>query len=155
MKDGLNSLGTVRTQAIVLLLLAFLAGAFAGGAIEREVVRRARTTALLRGGRGAPGFPGVRSGRARPSVFLDSIGLSPAQHATIDSIVRKRSARTDSLMKTSRAAYDSTRREIDEVLTAQQRQKLDSLRPRGRPFGGPGMRGAGRGGPPPADSKKP
>ena len=155
MMDGFTSLGTVRTQAIVLLLLAFLAGAFAGGAIEREVVRRARTTALLRSGRGGPGFPAGRGGRARPSVFLDSIGLSAAQHAKIDSIVRKRSARTDSLMKTSRAAYDSTRREIDDVLTAEQRQKLDSLRPRGRPFGGPGMHGAGRSGGSPPDGKKP
>ena len=34
MKEGVDALGRVRAQAIVLLVLAFLAGAFAGGAIE-------------------------------------------------------------------------------------------------------------------------
>jgi Spy/CpxP family protein refolding chaperone len=155
MKEGLVSLGGVRTQALVLLALAFLAGAFAGGVVERVVLRRARAESGMRGPRGGPGFPGSRGGRTGLPSFLERIGLSEAQHAKIDSIVKKRSARTDSLMKMGRAAYDSTRREIDEVLTAEQRQKLDSLRPRGRAFGGPGTRGPGRGGGAPPEGKKP
>ena len=35
MKEGVESLGRVRAQAMVLLVLAFLAGAFVGGTMER------------------------------------------------------------------------------------------------------------------------
>jgi hypothetical protein len=153
-KEPLTSLGTVRTQALVLLVLAFLAGAFAGGVIERVSLRR-RPLGALRGiPRRGPGFDGLRSGGV-PSSF-DRIGLSEPQRALIDSIVRKRSARTDSLMKMSRAAYDSTRSEIDAVLTLPQRQQLDSLRREARASGGPGMRGPRRdASPPPAPQKHP
>jgi Spy/CpxP family protein refolding chaperone len=155
MKAGFASLGSVRTQAIVLLVLAFLAGAFAGGAIERIGSRRMRAALGMRPPRGGPGFPGSRSGRSGFPSMLERVGLSTDQRARIDTIVKKRSARTDSLMKMSRAAYDSTRKEIDEVLTAEQRQKVDSMRAaRGRAFGGPGSRG-GRGGGPPQDAKSP
>jgi hypothetical protein len=156
MKEGITSLGNVRTQAIVLLVLAFLAGAFAGGAIERIGMRRMRAALGVRGGRGTSALPGGRGLRSGFPSILERVGLSDAQHAKIDTIVKKRSARTDSLMKMSRAAYDSTRKEIDEVLTAEQRQKLDSMRAaRGRTFGAPGTRGAGRGNGPPQDAKSP
>jgi hypothetical protein len=154
MKEGMTSAGTVRTQALVLLVLAFLAGAFAGGAIERLSVRRRPTgSSRIGGSRRGPGFDGLRAGNL-PSSF-DRIGLSEDQRLRIDSIVSKRSARTDSLMKMSRAAYDSTRNEIDAVLTVPQRLTLDSLRREARAAGGLGGRGPRRDAPAPDAQKKP
>ena len=150
MSEALKSLGSVRAQAIVILFLAFLAGAFAGGAFEHSELRRRvfvspRSVARMdgrfagRGGRGGPGFEGRAGGlagrggiRGGSPAFLAAIGVSPAQRATIDSIVKRRSVRTDSLMKLSRALYDSTRREIDAVLTKAQRDTLAEMRTRGR-----------------------
>ncbi|MFI5311709.1 MAG: hypothetical protein ACHQQ3_10775, partial [Gemmatimonadales bacterium] len=61
MSETMDSLGRVRAQAIVLLVLAFLAGAFAGGAIERvglRSARGARTSRWFGRGPGAGGGPG-------------------------------------------------------------------------------------------------
>jgi hypothetical protein len=155
----------MRAQAIVLLVLAFLAGAFAGGAIEHlsglRPLRGARTgRGFGRGpGAGSPRAPGTR-GPGGFTAYLDSIGLSADQRTKIDEIVKKRSARVDSVRKLSwdvvSAARDSTRKEMDAVLTADQRRKLDSLRPRGRGgFGPPGSRGPRGGAPPGAEAKRP
>lgn len=150
--SGLSGvLSSARAQAVVVLVLAFLAGAFAGGAFERSDLRRGRPMSVRGGGRGegrfggrgGPGMDG-RSGGNRgrsgpngargggPPPFLDALGVSAAQRAAIDSIVRRRSVKTDSLMKLSRALYDSTRREIDAVLTKAQRDSLEAMRSRGR-----------------------
>jgi hypothetical protein len=164
MSDGLDSLGRVRAQAIVLLVLAFLAGAFAGGAIEHIGLRTSRGARPARGflrgpGSGQPRAPGSR-GPGGFTAYFDSIGLSADQRTKIDEIVKKRSARVDSVRKSSwdvvSAARDSTRKEVDAVLTADQRRKLDSLRPRGGRggFGPPGSRGP-RGGAPGAAAKRP
>lgn len=164
MSDGMDSLGRVRAQAILLLVLAFLAGAFAGGAIEHIGLRTSRGARAARGfgrgpGAGPPRAPGSR-GTGGLTAYFDSIGLSADQRTKIDEIVRKRSARVDSVRKISwdvvSAARDSTRKEIDAVLTADQRKKLDSLRPRGGRggFGPPGSRGSRDGAPPP-ESKRP
>ena len=163
MKEDVAELGRVKTQALVLLVLAFLAGAFAGGAIERVGARQwrgwpgARPGARPGGGRGGSAFGGgARGGRGErgglPPAF-DAIGLSATQRTNIEEIVKRRLPRVDSLMRQSRAminaASDSTRKEIDDVLSADQRRKLDSLRPRGRGFGGAGgLRGPNRGGGP-------
>ena len=159
MKEGVDALGRVRAQAIVLLVLAFLAGAFAGGAIERVSLRqfgaRAFSRGFGRGGPGNPGGPGGPGGRAGrggggprgggprtglPGVY-ESLGLSDAQRAQVDSIVKKRRTRVDSLMQAScavfTAAYDSTNNDIVKLLTAEQRAKFEAARPRGRGFGGP------------------
>ena len=160
----MDALGRVRAQAIVLLVLAFLAGAFAGGATERVALRSTRGTRLGRwfgrgpGGPGAERGPGARGSGGLPPVY-DAVGLTADQRTKIGQIAQKRSARVDSVRRASRevigAALDSTRKEIDVVLTPEQRQKLDSLRPRGRGgFGAPGMRGP-RGSQTPADIKRP
>jgi len=164
----MDALGRVRAQAIVLLVLAFLAGAFAGGATERVVLRPSRGARPMRwfsrgsgpgAERGGPARgPGARGGGGLPA-FYDGLGLTTDQRTKIGEIARKRSARVDSVRRSTwdviSAAQDSTRREIDVVLTPEQRLKLDSLRPRGRGgFAAPGMRGP-RGGQTPTDVKRP
>lgn len=154
--------GKARTQAVVLIVLVFLAGAFAGGATERFMHRRSGGGP---GGQGRPGGGfgfgfGERGGGGRDGVrggprsglppYYNNLGLSDAQRAKIDSIVTKRRARIDSVMKSTMSlvqpAMDSTRDEVNAVLTVDQRAKLDSARARGR------ERQGGRGGPDRSDS---
>ncbi|MBI3567836.1 MAG: hypothetical protein HY084_06490 [Gemmatimonadetes bacterium] len=172
MKDGFNALGSARAQAMLLLVLAFLAGAVAGGAAERVAIRRQWDRIRPWSGRGMMGrgmFGGSRGGGPGGAGFYEQLGLSDAQHKEIDAIVEKRRARVDSVMTVSggimRAAMDSTRREIDAVLTPAQRAQADSLRAQrrnmrgGRGFGGMGdstrARSAPRDGPPGGGAPQP
>ena len=161
MKGGMSFLASVRTQAVVLLAVAFAAGAFAGGAVERFSHRpppgrggppRDRGGPGGRGGFGGPGGPGRgppgRGGPDRGMLGFDErLDLTDQQRAKVDSIVRKRQPRVDSLTQKMwpaiQAAMDTTRAEINAVLTPAQRAHADSLRMRG-----PGGRGRGFGPPP-------
>ena len=155
MKDGVESLGQVRTQALVLLAIAFLAGAFVGGTLERVMYRPSRS-ALARGGsRGGP--PPVRTPRSPGALpfYYDSLNLTADQHSKIEAILSKRTGRLDAAVETAcaviRPMRDSTRTEADAVLTAGQRAKRDSLfaafaNRGGARGGGPGGGGGARGG---------
>ena len=138
MKAGTESLGPVRMQAIVLLLLAFLAGALVGGATERVLLHRAARVDRA-------GGPGGRAG------FYGWLGVSDAQRTQIDAIFAKRRPHLDSLNAMRRSAMDSARKEMDAVLTPDQRAKLDSSRARGRGgrggYGPPGRFDRGMRGP--------
>ncbi len=157
MKEGVESLGRVRAQAIVLLVFAFLGGAFIGGTMERVMRPRglrpaASTTGGPRGGGFSCGGPvagrgGTRAPGSLPSWY-ESLSLTVGQRARIEEILKKRSARVDSAMTAAclvmRPAFDSTSKEVDEVLTADQKMQRDSIRAarpttrgggRGRPFG--------------------
>lgn len=153
MKEGVESLGRVRTQAMVLLAIAFLGGAFVGGTIERVMARPSRQG--IGGARGGPGRsgaarggPGAARAPRAPGALPGSyelLGLSADQHAKIESILAKRSARVDSAMKSVCVvigpARDSTSKEIDAVLTADQRAKRDSIRTARAARGPGGTRG--------------
>lgn len=153
MKESVESLGRVRAQAMVLLVFAFLAGAFVGGTVERLIGRpwRGASRTAGRGGPGADrgGGPGADRTARPPGRLLSSyeaLGLSGDQRAKIEAILAKRSPRVDSVMKSACVvigpAMDSTRKDIDAVLTADQKAKRDSTRAR------PGQRPpGGRGGP--------
>jgi hypothetical protein len=87
-----------------------------------------------------------------PGHLERELGLSPAQSAAVDSITRHRMAQRDSLMAHTfpvmRALLDSTRSDIERVLTPAQRAKFEQLRFR-EPDGPPGImmrRGDGEGG---------
>ena len=138
MKSGMESLGPVRTQAVVLLLLAFLTGALVGGATERVLLHRAARVDRA-------GGPGGRAG------FYGWLGVSDAQRTQIDAIFAKRRPHLDSLNAIRRSAMDSARTEMDAVLTPDQRAKLDSSRARGRGgrggYGPPGRFDRGMRGP--------
>ncbi len=149
MKEGVESLGRVRAQAMVLLVIAFLAGAFVGGTMERVMVRPSRSG--TGGGRGSyqrgGGGPPDRAPRAPGSLppWYESLGLSVDQRAKIEAILSKRSARVDSAMKIACVvigpARDSSSKEADAVLTADQRAKRDSARASRPPTRGGGQRG--------------
>lgn len=165
-----ESVGGVRTQAVLMIVVVFLVGAFAGSAFERMYHRSNRTSApsgrMWGGGRGGPGGP--RVGAAGDSTRLppgyDQIGLTDLQRSRLDSAFARRRPRIDSLMKSTWAivqpAMDSTRDEVNAILTADQRTKLDSLRRsnrgnrggRGRSPGGGGDSTAGGPNRPPRDS---
>jgi Spy/CpxP family protein refolding chaperone len=131
MKEGVESLGRVRAQALVLLAIAFLAGAFVGGTIERVMARPSRSAS-----RGYPrgGSPTVRAPRQPGSLpgWYEPLNLTPDQRSKIEAILAKRSARVDSVMKIACAvlgpARDSSSKEADAVLTSDQRTKRDSIR---------------------------
>jgi hypothetical protein len=158
MKEGVESLGRVRAQAMVLLVIAFLGGAFVGGTIDQAMRWPSRTRALSRGGFMRGGGPSGRGGAAtrgpRPPGALpgsyELLGLSADQHTKIEAILAKRSARVDSAMKSVCVvigpARDSTSKEIEAVLTADQRTKRDSIRTARMAVRGPSGPG-GPGGP--------
>ncbi len=130
MSDSVQSPGRVRAQAIVLLLLAFLAGAFAGGAIERlSHGRRADWPSRggFMGGMARGGY-GARGG-GFPAIY-DSLNLSMGQRATIDTIMMRRRPVSDSLRKAIGANMDATRQAVEAVFTPAQKAKADSMRAR-------------------------
>jgi Spy/CpxP family protein refolding chaperone len=129
--DGVQSPSRVRAQAIVLLLLAFLAGAFAGGAIERvshgrRLDRPSRGGYM--GGMGRGGYGG-RGGGGFPAIY-DSLNLSAAQRAAIDTIMIRQRPMSDSLRKVLGANMDATRKAVEAVFTPAQKAKADSMRAR-------------------------
>jgi hypothetical protein len=149
MKESVESLGRVRAQAMVLLVFAFLAGAFVGGTVERLIGRPSRSGSRTSGRGGAPGADRTARPPGRLLASYEELGLSTAQRTKIEAILAKRSPRVDSVMKSACVvigpAMDSTRNDIDAVLTTDQKAKRDSSRA-ARP---PGSRtgGGGRGGP--------
>ncbi len=153
-----ESAGGVRTQALLMIVVVFLVGAFAGGAFERMSHRGARgglggsgrMWGGGRGGRGGPGgmpggMPSSGSDSTRLPPGYDQIGLTASQRARLDSAFARRRPHVDSLMKATwavvRPAMDSTRSEVNAILTNDQRDKLDSLRRASR--GTRGSRGRG------------
>jgi hypothetical protein len=151
MKEGVEALGRVRAQAMVLLVIAFLAGAFVGGTMERVMVRPSRSGVPRdqrdprdsRGGysRGGPtANRGPRTPGALPTWY-ESLNLTVDQRAKIEAVLSKRSDRVNSAVEAAcliiRPARDSSRKESDAVLTAAQLAKRDSI------FASFGTRGGG------------
>ena len=159
MKEGVESLGRVRAQAMVLLVIAFLAGAFVGGTMERVMYRPSRSNTNPPRGGPRGGDRGARPPGGGPTGWYESLGLTADQRAKIDEILRRRGQRVDSAMNAAcmiiGPARDSSFKEIDALLTPAQKAKRDSVRtarrdsarvsrppaqrsgPRGGPFGCP------------------
>jgi Spy/CpxP family protein refolding chaperone len=137
--EGVESLGRIRRQGIALLILAFITGAIAGGAIMR-MRDRSHDWHMSRDGMG---YIARREGL--PPGF-EALGLSASQKAQITEILKRRRPRTDSLLRVSlaplHAMIDSTRAEIRAVLTPEQRAKMDTMFMRRRGGNGRRMRGA-------------
>ncbi len=140
MTDGIESLGRIRLQGIVLLAVAVVVGALAGAAGER--VRASRV--------GAPPGEFMRPPGGFRGLF-DRLDLSEAQREQIEQIFRESRPLTDSLMNAwmprVRVVMDSVQQRVRNVLTAQQREQLDEMElfRRGRRFGPGGRRPPGAG----------
>jgi hypothetical protein len=141
--------------AALLLLLAALAGVMVGVALDRRV--------LLPHAFGRPDRHQGRFGRP-PAAFLDRIAreleLSPDQRLRVDSILDRSHREICAVKGVVQPRLDSLftrmRREMDLVLTPEQRNKAEKFRKRHHPEdgagpGGPGecLRKGSAGGPPP------
>jgi Spy/CpxP family protein refolding chaperone len=119
--------------AASIIVMSLLTGVIVGVAVDRRV---------LISHRGGPVF--MRTGFHRtmvPGHLEQELGLTRAQSAAVDSIMRHRMSQRDSLMAHTwpimRQLLDSTRSDIERVLTPEQRQKFEKLRFRGPD--GPGV----------------
>jgi hypothetical protein len=141
-----------RLVAALVLLLATLAGGWAGLALDRLVL-------LPRAGSGrfehGPGRhpPRDREFRRR---FAQDVGLSPEQQTLIDSIMDRQGRELRAIRRQVQPQLDSiirrTRRELDSVLTPEQRKKAEAIRRRHPRRSGPPVEEGppdAQGGPPP------
>ena len=137
MKKGIESLGRLRAQGLVLQGLAFVSGGFAGIAIEHaRLASRARAEAppMTRS------FP--RRGLLPPQ--LEHFDLSEEQRAEIEAILERTRPATDSILQRAMprlgAIMEEAREEIRQVLTPEQRRRLDAEMPSRRGRRGPRAR---------------
>ena len=129
--------------AASVIVMSLLTGVFLGVAVDRRVFLP-HGQIFMRTRLHGPGLP---------RRLASELGLSPAQSASVDSIMRHRMSQRDSLMAHTwpvmRQLLDSTRYDIERILTPEQRAKFEQLRY--REFDGPPgimMRhGEGEGGP--------
>lgn len=104
--------------AIVLYVLAVVAGAAIGIAVDRTLLVERR----------GPGRPDPREMRRR---FYDDLSLSPAQRAQMDTILEQRSTAYRTLMAPLRPQQDSiaaeARARMVALLTPSQRETYERL----------------------------
>src|SRR5579872_6051110 len=134
--DGLFRLTAVRPMRIPvwfvaagIIVMSLLTGVIVGVAVDRRMLlhRPGGPFFLARGG-----YPGGHHVTMAPERLRVELGLSPAQTASVDSIMRHRMAQRDSVMAHTwpvmRQLLDSTRTDIESVLTPEQRTKFEQLR---------------------------
>lgn len=144
-----------RLLGVALLGMTFVAGALSGAALERVLSSPEPVLSGGEGGwrRGPRGGPPRESG-VPPDIF-DELGITPEQRQEIDAILQRRIVETGQFWEQYgpllQAIVDSTRLEIREVLTPEQRAEYDRRRMERRRFvpgvvpqGSPGHREDGR-----------
>jgi Spy/CpxP family protein refolding chaperone len=116
--------------AATIIVVSLLTGVVVGVAVDRRM-------------HAWPPGHGMRFQTHRtmvPGHLEHELGLSPAQSAAVDSIMRYRMGERDSLIAHTwprmRQLLDSTRSDIERVLTPEQREKFEKLRSHGPPMGG-------------------
>lgn len=139
-----------RALATLVVVVALLTGIVVGMAADRRLAMRWRgpfgghftaghgPRAWGADGRGGP--DGTRGGAPADRMrqrFATELGLTPAQMAQVDSIMTRsmaeRHAIEDSVRPRMRTILDSTRSQIERVLTPDQRQKFEAWRTRNHP----------------------
>jgi Spy/CpxP family protein refolding chaperone len=121
-----------------VLLVTFLAGSFAGAA----VMHLARVTPAPSEPRPVSAPPervieNMKMARSGIPVTYEALDLTPAQRFQIARIMDANRRRTDSLLSETwpklHALLDSIQRQVEQVLTPAQRQRLAALRRGGLP----------------------
>jgi Spy/CpxP family protein refolding chaperone len=134
-----------RILAALVLFLVAVAGGLAAVVVDRFVLRPPHGPPFHGFGRGPGGGPPERE-RAARERFAKELGLTPAQRVRIDSLMDRQLKEIRAVRQQVQPRLDSivgeTRREIDAILTAEQRKKAQELAH--RRFG---ERGEWRGGP--------
>ena len=114
----------------LLLLMVFAAGMVTEAWVGRLRMERIHAFIAPRGGR--PAF-----GPERDRHFGENLGLDSAQRVRVDSIFARRRVEIDSFWsgpgKSLRAIMDSTRQDVRNVLTPEQRARFDRRHAEGRP----------------------
>jgi hypothetical protein len=109
--------------AAVVVVVSLLTGVVVGIAVDRRV--------LIHRGPFMAGHTRWHSPIV-PGRLEHELGLTPSQSAAVDSVMRHRMAQRDSLMAHTfpvmRALLDSTRVDIERVLTPDQRSKFEKMR---------------------------
>ncbi len=109
--------------AAVVVVVSLLTGVVVGIAVDRRVLVHRGPFMVSRGHWHGPIVPGR---------LEHELGLTPSQSAAVDSVMRHRMAERDSLMAHTfpvmRALLDSTRIDIERVLTPEQRAKFEKMR---------------------------
>lgn len=132
-----------RALATLVVVVALLTGIVAGMAADRRLVMHYHGGPFGgHSGRGPHGPWGGDGGRSGPTDrmrqrFETELGLTPAQMTQVDSIMGRsmaeRHAIEDSVRPRMRAILDSTRSQIESILTPDQRQKFEAWRSRNHP----------------------
>lgn len=136
--------------AALVILLAAISGGIAGVAVDRLML----LPHMFHGGPGGPHGRGGTPGEDFRNRFARELGLTADQKVRVDSIMDREMRGVREVRATVQPRLDSmiarTRRELDSVLTPEQRKKAEGMRRRFPPpprFGG----GPPPGGPPPGD----
>jgi Spy/CpxP family protein refolding chaperone len=159
---------SARIIAALVVALGLVSGVLIGIAADRllllpsghrhsvAMMREPSAPGILFGPQGSSRMPGGRP--PEPSAdwvtdrLAEQLDLTPEQRTRVDSIVTRRMAQRRAIMEPvrerMRQLFDSTRMDVDAVLTPAQRAKLDQMHMRsGGPASGPPP---GPGGPPPS-----
>lgn len=136
MSGGVESLGRVRRQGLLLLAAAFGVGMLVGIGVDRLLLERPPTPPW------GMRTPALGPGELPP--FFEDLGLTDGQRARIRTILQASRPAMDSVLRGSlprmRALTDSVQAEIDAVLTPAQRARLREIAPPRRPFPDPPLR---------------
>ncbi len=124
-----------RLLAGLVIVLTFLVGGLAGAVTDRTMHGGRRMwPGAGPGPGGAPGTDRDRRAHGRERFIQEmkrNLDLTPEQVARIEAISQAREQRADSLLKDVRpklhALLEETRKEIDQVLTPQQRARAQAL----------------------------
>jgi Spy/CpxP family protein refolding chaperone len=129
--------------ALMVVVIAVLAGAVAGIAVDRLILLPHSHREAWHGGAGLHGGPG-RPPRDREfrNRFARELGLSSQQRISIDSIMDRQGRELRGVRREVQPRLDSivsrTRAALDSVLTPEQRKKAEAIRRRHpRPPGPP------------------
>lgn len=140
MTDTIVAVGQLRRRAVALLGVVFAAGLLGGVALDRFLVPQPAPGGPpwgrpAGGGPGRPGFAFPEDSTALPP-YLEQIGLDSTQRAAALAVVKRVRPRMDSVTRAAMPAIaevlDEARREIDAILTTEQRARLP--RAGGPPF---------------------
>ena len=134
-----SSLGRVRATSIAIAVALFASGMLAGAAIERLRIRSRPATPAPPNAALAPPEQLIENmkiaGTGVPVVY-EALALTSDQRERIRRIIDATRPRTDSLLHDSwpplRTLIDSVRRQVEQVLTPEQRTQLAALRRGGR-----------------------
>jgi len=131
--SGPLTLRHVRVQGIAVLGAVFIAGALAGAAIEHVRRPAARTdTAYVSPVPTERVVENMKMAGTGVPVLYESLQLTPEQRTRIRTIMDANRPRTDALLHETwpqlRALLESVQRQVEQVLTPEQRARLSDMR---------------------------